>query len=95
MLELGHPTQLPSNCTETMPVNQLLDHGHNFVVVIQDGSVRNEWLVQEYLVVGVFKKVHESAKDFRAQEIPFVFGKFGDSDKVVSKVDRLDAVNLE
>ena len=76
-------------------LDELLDHGHNLVVVFQNGRVGNDGLVQQDLVAGIFEKVHQDAKDFRSHKLPLAFGLFGDGDKVSSKVDGLDSVDLE
>ena len=65
------------------------------VPVFQNGRVGNDGLVQQTLVAGVFEKVHEDAKNFWPHELPLAFGAFGDGDKISSKVDGLDSVDLE
>mmetsp|Transcript_5208 Transcript_5208/g.14019 ORF Transcript_5208/g.14019 Transcript_5208/m.14019 type:complete len:208 (+) Transcript_5208:184-807(+) len=75
-------------------LHELLDHGHDLVVVIQYGGVGDLRLVQQGRLIGI-EEVHEGGEYLRAHHLPFVLREFGDGDEVSAEVDGLDALDAE
>mmetsp|Transcript_27096 Transcript_27096/g.41650 ORF Transcript_27096/g.41650 Transcript_27096/m.41650 type:complete len:202 (-) Transcript_27096:229-834(-) len=74
--------------------DQLLDHGYDFIIVIENGRIGNERCVQQHRLTGI-EKVHQGAKNLGPHQLPLVFGVFRDGHKVVSQIDGFDAVDFK